>query len=127
MKQPEVDIFKSGAAHETAEAEELKACAITTDQQLLREYAATQSESAFAEIVARHAGFVYSAALRQTQNQTTAEEITQAVFVILARKASALRRETVLGGWLFRSVRYAAMDFRKMDARRVRREQEGPS
>jgi RNA polymerase sigma factor (sigma-70 family) len=96
----------------------------STDQQLLVEYASTQSERAFAEIVARHAGFVYSAALRQTQNQTVAEEITQAVFVILARKAPALRRETAIQGWLFRAIRYAAMDFRKVEARRIRRERE---
>jgi RNA polymerase sigma factor (sigma-70 family) len=94
------------------------------DQQLLGDYAARQSEDAFAEIVFRHAGFVYSAALRQTQNPTVAEEITQAVFVLLARKAPALRRETVLRGWLFRTVRYAAMDFRKTEARRIRRERE---
>jgi RNA polymerase sigma factor (sigma-70 family) len=95
-----------------------------TDQQLVAEYAARQSDDAFAQIVSRHAGFVYSAALRQTGNQTAAEEITQAVFVILARKASALRRETVLEGWLFRAVRYAAMDFRKVSARRILRERE---
>lgn len=94
------------------------------DQALLREYAATRSEAAFARLVQRHVDLVYSAALRQTCNHAVAQDVTQAVFMILARKAPSLRRETVLSGWLFRAVRYAALDARKIDARRQRREQE---
>ena len=124
MKQLEVDICKPGPTDQFMETAGSKAGLAPTDQQLLGDYAAAQSDGAFSEIVARHAGFVYAAALRQTENRTAAEEITQAVFVILARKASALRREMVLEGWLFRTVRYAVMDFRKREARRIRREQE---
>jgi len=123
MNQSENDTLRSGEARETTGADE-PGDGFVSDQQLLDEYAATQSESAFAQIVARHARFVYSAALRQTGNETAAEEITQAVFVILARKASILCRETALGGWLFRAVRYAAMDARKIEQRRNRRELE---
>lgn len=95
-----------------------------SDRQLLTAFLANGSEQAFAELVTRHSGFVYSSALRQTRNQIAAEEITQAVFIILARKMSAIRWETGLRGWLFRAVRYAAMDFHKMEKRRIRREQE---
>ena len=123
MKQSEIDVFRSGQRHENADAEASAEKGAPSDQ-LLSEYAATQSEDAFTQIVNRHAGFVYSAALRQTGNPTAAAEITQAVFVILARKASALCRETVLEGWLIRAVRYAAMDFRKVEARRISRERE---
>src|SRR5688572_26047463 len=70
---------------------------------------------------------VYSAALRQTGNAATAEDITQAVFIILSRKAGSLSRETVLSGWFFRAVRYAAMDTMKTEGRRQRRETEAVS
>ena len=61
-----------------------------TDWQLLRDYAETHSEVAFAELVRRHADLVYSAALRQTRDPNLAEEVTQSVFLSLARKDAAL-------------------------------------
>ena len=95
-----------------------------TDQELLQEYAATGAEAPFARLVARHVDLVYSAALRQTGNHAMAQDVTQAVFTILARKAGSLRRETVLAGWLFRAVRYAALDVHKTETRRQNRERE---
>src|SRR5262245_47646553 len=94
------------------------------DQELLRAYAATGADDVFELLVTHYVDLVYSAAFRQTGNHATAQDVTQAVFVILARKAASLRRETVLAGWLFRAVRYAALDARKIDARRQLREQE---
>jgi RNA polymerase sigma factor (sigma-70 family) len=99
-------------------------CAIAApaDTDLLRSYAATQSEESFSELVRRYANLVYSAAIRQTTNHATAEDVTQAVFTVLARKAPELSRETVLAGWLIRATRYAALDALKLEARRLRRE-----
>ena len=66
------------------------------DLVLLREYATRQSETAFETIVARRVDFVYSAALRQVRDPHLAEEVTQAVFIILARKAGSLGPKTIL-------------------------------
>ncbi len=79
------------------------------DLTLLREYAARDSEAAFAELVSRRVGFVYSAALRQVRDPHLAEEITQAVFIILAQKAGRISDKTILAGWLFKTTRYAAI------------------
>jgi len=103
---------------------ELPSAVEPSDQELLREYAATGAEAPFARLVQRHIDLVFSAAFRQTGDYVRAQDISQAVFSILARKAPSLSRETVLVGWLFQAVRYAALDARKMDARRQAREHE---
>jgi RNA polymerase sigma factor (sigma-70 family) len=94
------------------------------DMALVREYAASQSEPAFAELVARHLNFVYSSALRRTGDAALAGDVAQAVFIILARKAGALGRKTVLTGWLYRAAQFAAADALKQRRRRQQREQE---
>src|SRR5215467_108099 len=93
------------------------------DMALLREYALGNSERAFSTLVSRHIDLVYSAALRQVGNHHSAQEITQAVFVLLARKARSLSPETILPGWLFRTARLTAANHLRTEIRRVRREQ----
>jgi RNA polymerase sigma factor (sigma-70 family) len=97
---------------------------MSDDMMLVREFAANQSEPAFAALVERHSGLVYSAALRQVGDAHLAEEITQAVFIILARKAASLGTKTILSAWLYRTTHYAAADALRARRRRQAREQE---
>ncbi len=94
------------------------------DMELLREYATRHSEEAFATLVTRHIDLVYSAALRHTRNHHHAQEITQTVFLVLARKARSLNPRTVLAGWLFQTARLTAANYVRSEIRRARREQE---
>jgi len=93
------------------------------DMELLQEYAARGSEDAFATLVSRHIDMVYSVALRHVGNLHNAQEVTQAVFIILARKSRALRRETIISGWLFQAARLTAANFLRSEIRRTHREQ----
>jgi RNA polymerase sigma factor (sigma-70 family) len=94
------------------------------DMELLREYARHSSEEAFAGLVARHISLVYSSALRQVRDPFLAEEITQAVFIILARKAGSIRAKTILSGWLYRTTRFTAANVLRTESNRQRHEQE---
>jgi RNA polymerase sigma factor (sigma-70 family) len=97
---------------------------LDNDMDLLRQYAAGESEEAFETLVSRHVSLVHSAALRQARDANMAEEITQTVFIILARKAGSLSPNTILPGWLYRTTRYVAAAAVKIQLRRARREQE---
>jgi RNA polymerase sigma factor (sigma-70 family) len=97
---------------------------MTDDMELVREYARHNSEEAFAALVSRHVNLVYSVALRQVRDLYLAEEITQSVFIILARKADSLGDKTILSGWLCRTARYASANALTIQRRRQRREQE---
>jgi RNA polymerase sigma factor (sigma-70 family) len=94
------------------------------DLTLLREYARRHSEEAFAALVSRYLNLVYSVALRQVRDPHLAGEITQTVFIILARKVNSLGPKTILSGWLCRTARYASANALTIQRRRQHREQE---
>jgi RNA polymerase sigma factor (sigma-70 family) len=85
---------------------------------LLRQYVERGSSEAFGVLVERHPGMLHGAALRVVRDESRAEEITQAVFIILARKAASLRRGTILAGWLYRTAHFVALDALRAERRR---------
>jgi RNA polymerase sigma factor (sigma-70 family) len=94
------------------------------DIKLLEEFAATRDEAIFTDIVQRHIALVYSTALRRTANPHAAEEVAQAVFILLARKAGSLPSSTILSGWLYQTARLTASNYLRAEIRRQQRERE---
>jgi len=95
------------------------------DSALLKRYVETHDEGAFAELVQRYLNLVYFSALRQVAQDTQhAEDVTQAVFTELARKASSLAAHPALAGWLHTTTRFLASETMRAERRRQAREQE---
>jgi RNA polymerase sigma factor (sigma-70 family) len=97
---------------------------MTDDGQLLQQYTRDRSESAFGELVARHIDLVYSVALRVAGGDShLAQDVTQTVFLDLARKAPGLPRDAILAGWLYRHAWFTAAKTVRTERRRQVREQ----
>ncbi|MBI2928345.1 MAG: sigma-70 family RNA polymerase sigma factor [Verrucomicrobia bacterium] len=95
---------------------------MTSDLELLKRYTRDRAEDAFAELVRRHLGLVYSAALRQVRSPQLAEEVAQSAFTDLAREAAKLKPDTILTAWLYQVTRRTAIDVVRGEARRQLRE-----
>src|SRR5438552_685928 len=91
------------------------------DWQCLSQYVHDGSQSAFRQLVARHIDLVYATCRRIVRDAHLAEDATQAVFVILAKKARTLRRNTSLVGWLHNTARYVSCNALRVAANRRRR------
>lgn len=89
-----------------------------SDFDLLQDFAERGSEEAFRTLVERHVAMVHGVALRAVQDAHRADDVTQAVFILLARKASRLRRGRILAGWLYRTTRFVAMEAVRAERRR---------
>lgn len=93
------------------------------DADLLRSYVEHRSDDAFTAIVDRHIGLVYSTALRRVgRDAHLAEDVTQTVFIDLARKAAGLRDRSSLGGWLYLSAKNVSAAVVRRESRRKLRE-----
>ena len=80
------------------------------------------SQQAFAELVARHANWVYCAARRRVGDAHLAEDVTQAVFILLAQKAWKIGPEAAIGPWLLETTRHVSMHALRARERRMRHE-----
>jgi len=95
------------------------------DTELLRAYAETRSEAAFAAFVERRVGFVYAVAARMAGGDAhTAQDVAQAVFVLVANNAASLARHKRLAGWLHTATRNVACKTARAARRRAACEQE---
>lgn len=94
----------------------------TDDRQLLRAYAEQRSHEAFATLAAKYADMVFRTALRRTRDRELAEDVTQAVFIVLARSAGTLRAKESIAGWLHQTAVFAAGNALRAEERRKRHE-----
>jgi RNA polymerase sigma factor (sigma-70 family) len=95
------------------------------DREILLEYVRNRGDEAFAELVRRHVDLVYSTALRLVSEAQLAKDISQSVFIHLARKAASVRDGNALPGWLYRATCYEAASAIRAEQRRRLREAEG--
>jgi RNA polymerase sigma factor (sigma-70 family) len=95
-----------------------------SDGQLIRRYAEGRDEQAFAKLVERRGALVAGTCARMLRNYTDADDAFQAVFLVLARRGYALRRQTSLAAWLHGVAVRVCLNDRKKERRRQRRVQE---
>src|SRR6185369_1089905 len=86
-----------------------------TDHELLTDFAAG-NDRALASLVAKYVDMVHAAARRQAPEH--ADDVTQAVFILLSRKAATLVGKPTLAGWLLTATRLCAARARRTDQRR---------
>lgn len=95
-----------------------------TDYELLRNYHLEGAESSFRELMRRHIDVVHSAAMRQVFGDAhLAKDVTQRVFLCLARKAHILPADTVIVAWLYQAIRFEGARVVKSEVRRRNREE----
>jgi RNA polymerase sigma factor (sigma-70 family) len=93
------------------------------DDELLKRYVRDGAQEAFAALVERYLSLVYGVALRRLHDPTPAQEVTQKVFITLARQAVWLTGHASLGGWLYRATLNLAQHEWRSEQRRRKREE----
>src|SRR5262245_60973286 len=93
-----------------------------TDRQLLDRFVAHGDQGAFADRVARHGACVWAVCRRVLGQEQDAEDAFQAVFLILGRRAGAIRKRESVGSWLHGAAYRTALKVRRAATRRQARE-----
>jgi RNA polymerase sigma factor (sigma-70 family) len=105
----------SQVAHNTLQKE----ASLTDEMSILEDYVRSRGEAAFRGLVERYINIVYAAAKRQTGDRHLAEDVTQAVFLILAQKARGVPKDRPLAAWLLKTTGYCASNARRARERRA--------
>jgi RNA polymerase sigma-70 factor (ECF subfamily) len=98
----------------------------TSDHALLSQFVAGKDESAFTALMERHGPMVLGVCRRALQNAHDAEDASQATFLVLARRATRIRKTTSLGSWLHGVAARVSANLRREQSRRSRRERNKP-
>ncbi|HSY42445.1 MAG TPA: sigma-70 family RNA polymerase sigma factor, partial [Candidatus Acidoferrum sp.] len=94
------------------------------ENELLQALTDRRSEEAFAHLVRRYSGLVYSTAKRRLANASLAEDITQIVFIRFAKNPPKVKSPGELAAWLHRTTIHVTVDLWRSESRRRAREME---
>lgn len=94
-----------------------------SDFEWLQQFARAGNQSAFRDLVRRHIDLVFATALRKVGDPGGAEEISQNVFSVLARKAWQFAPDDSLPAWLHKTALLESQAWLRGEMRRRRREQ----
>ncbi len=97
-------------------------CDALSDGQLLTRFVSAHDEAAFAMLVRRHGPMILGVCRRVLRHSQDAEDVFQATFLILARKARSVLNREAIGSWLYRVAFRAALEARAMRSRRRAKE-----
>ncbi|MBC8105327.1 MAG: sigma-70 family RNA polymerase sigma factor [Anaerolineae bacterium] len=103
---------------------EIAAQVQTDDRTLLDQFLNAKSNGAFEQLVRRYVDLVYATSLRRVRDRHLAEDVTQAVFIVLFQRASNISSSTPLPAWLHRTACYASSNAIKMQTRRTQHEEQ---
>jgi RNA polymerase sigma factor (sigma-70 family) len=98
-----------------------------TDRQLLQRFAARRDEDAFAALVGRHGPLVLGVSRRVLGQAQDAEDVFQATFLVLAKRAGSVRWRESVANWLYGVAYRLAREARSATVRRRRRESQAAS
>lgn len=93
-----------------------------TDRELLQRFSNLKDDLAFEALVRRHGAMVLAVARRILANAHEAEDVSQAVFLLLAQKTASRQWQPSIANWLHQTAHYLALKVRTANARRDRRE-----
>src|SRR5436309_12675748 len=100
----------------------VQTCRELSDRELLERFVGARDEAAFIVLIERHGPMVLGVCRRALPNAHDAEDACQATFLVLARKAASVRKQSSLGNWLHGVARRVAVKLKRDHARRTSRE-----